>query len=147
MDEVHNVFVDARLLQGAPLMPAEVVQDESVAHTILTELEWESDNAGVEPEPEPNTLAAQGKVVVRKAVVSGRADQVLGTAVQLTERTKEGIEVFQKILALTKSRLNADPEAEALSDLSASQLELFWKFIQAPEFQNLTASLLAKMLQ
>ena len=143
MDEVHNVFVDARLLQGAPLMPAEVMQDESVAHTILTEPESEPDNAGVEPEPEPNTLAAQGKVVVRKAVVSGRADQVLGTAVQLTERTKEGIEVFQKILALTKSRLNADPEAEPVGFVRITAgivLEVY----QAPEFSKSNRVILAK---
>jgi hypothetical protein len=78
--------------------------------------------------------------------LSGRAEEVLGTAVQFTEKTKEGIEVLQKVLGITKNCLNVDPDTEGLSNLTSSQLELFWKFIQAPEFQNLTASLLAKML-
>lgn len=149
MDEGRNLFVDARLLQGAPLIPPEVAEDERVVAIVATEPEpeTESTNLETEQEPEIDTFVAQGKEVVRQAVVSGKADQVLGTAVRVTERTKEGIEVMQKVLAMTKSRLDADPEAEGLSDLAASQLELFWKLFQAPEFQNLTASLLAKILK
>ncbi|HHV07330.1 MAG TPA: hypothetical protein GXX69_03865 [Firmicutes bacterium] len=149
MDKVRDLFVDARLLQGAPLIPPEVSADEKEAAImpIEPEPEKESTHGETEQESEMTTIAAQSKVVMREVVVSGKAEEVLGTAVQFTEKTKEGIEVLEKIIAMTKKRLDADPDAEGLSSLTASQLELFWKFIQAPEFQNLTASLLAKMLQ
>ena len=35
---------------------------------------------------------------MREVVVSGKAEEVLGTAVQFTEKTKEGIEVLEKLL-------------------------------------------------
>lgn len=147
MDENEKV-IDPRLLQGAPLMPTEVTEDNKGAATIPMETEPEEENAEVETgKKDMTTLAAQGKAIVRQAVVSGRAEGAVKAAVQVTERTKEGIETLQNILIMTRKRLDMDPNAELMSDLTASQLELFWKFIQAPEFQNLTASLLAKVLQ
>lgn len=147
MEEVHNLFVDTRLLQGAPLMPPGVPEDGK-SFSITGERSDTQRVSDVETEQvsEMTTFAAQGKMAMRQAVLSGRAEEVLGTAVQFTEKTKEGIEVLQKVLGITKNCLNVDPNAEELSNLTSSQLELFWKFIQTPEFQNLTASLLAKML-
>ena len=148
MEESRKLFIDPRLLQGAPLMPSEMPEDKKEAVVMPVEPEPEEGDVYVETEQkrEMTTLAAQGKVIMRQAVVSGRAGEVLGSAAQFTEKTKEGIEVLQNVLSMAKKRLDLDPEAEGMSDLTASQLELFWKFIQAPEFQNLTASLLAKML-
>ncbi|NLG87508.1 MAG: hypothetical protein GX489_09905 [Firmicutes bacterium] len=148
MDESQEIFIDSRLLQGAPLIPSEISEDEKRDAAITAKQETEMSKAHKETEQktEMTTLAAQGKMAMRQAVLSGRAEEVLGTAVQFTEKTKEGIEVLQKVLGITKNCLNINPDAEGLSDLTTSQLELFWKFIQAPEFQNLTASLLAKIL-
>ena len=148
MDEGRSLIVDDRLLQGAPLMPPGVPEDEKGAATIPIEPESEKESPETETEKtEMTSLAAQGKAVVRQAVASGRAEGAVQTAAQVAEKTKEGIEVLQNILIMTRSRLEMDPNAEGLSDLTASQLELFWKLIQAHEFQNLTASMLAKMLQ
>ncbi|MGI6129049.1 MAG: hypothetical protein ACOYEO_03005 [bacterium] len=152
MEQSRDLFNDPRLLQGAPLMPLEEQEgyqeeEEAIIRPVTPEGVQEDISTEAEEQEEMTTLAAQGKMVVRQAVVSGRAEEVLGTAVQFTEKTREGFEVLLKVLALTKSRLDKDPEAEGLSGLDSSQLELFWKFIQAPEFQNLTASLLAKALK
>ena len=147
MGEVHKMFADTRLLQGAPLMPAEAV--EAGSEIALP--------AGSEPEPKTGTkqdqmteeedLIARSKEIICEAIISGWASKMLDTAAKVAEKTKERIRLLEQIIAAAKIELDQSPEGGKLAAKALSEGELFWELIQVPEFRKLVASGLTKMLR
>lgn len=138
------------LMRGAPLLPAGSLEEEKreVPASPGSEAEGQPDGGGPGTGSGENNPAAQGKAIIRQAIVSGRAEAALNTVATAAEKTKEGVDVLLQILGLAKSRL----EGTALSGegipnpLMASQAEMVWRLIKVPEFQHLAASMLARLL-
>ncbi len=146
MGKVQKMFADERLLQGAPLLPTELVEEKSGAGSASADAE-----ATVAPD-KPQALAMEtggstrAKEALKELLASGWAQEALDSVANITGRAQAAIKIADRVLALTRARLepNSSRAESASGKLEPAQL---WELAEEPEFQHLLALLLAKGLQ